>query len=325
MNNQIATEVYNKQARRWCFTWNNYPTDIQPNGCQRAENVLRMLRAQYLIVGAEIAPNTGTPHLQGYCEFSSGKRLDVLKKVDGGERIHWEAAKGDQASNITYCSKGGNTFTYGDPKEQGKRTDLNDVRSLLDGGSSMLTVAQHDFTSFVRYNRGFEKYQYLIEQQNAKEMRLNLNVEVRWGPTGTGKTRMSVEEGLRDYGDYYITSEGNTGLWWTGYAGQRFVIIDDFRCTVPLHIMLRWLDIYPVQVPVHGGYVHLRALTIIITSNVDPQNWYGSCESASRQALLRRLKTIKNIVATEVAGGNTEPPPLILNSFSPCDENALRA
>lgn len=45
------------RCRSWCFTWNNYPAAYQP--------VLDQLDVRYLCVGEEIAPGTGTPHLQG--------------------------------------------------------------------------------------------------------------------------------------------------------------------------------------------------------------------------------------------------------------------
>lgn len=55
-------------------------------------------------IGEEIAPTTGTPHLQGYCE---GKKVfrpfASFKKISN--KIHWEKCKGDRASNTVYCGK----------------------------------------------------------------------------------------------------------------------------------------------------------------------------------------------------------------------------
>lgn len=288
-----ATEVElsdDSQKRRWCFTWNNYPEDTDIGGKVMWQEILIASNPKFIFVGREIAPTTGTKHLQGYIEFKGGKRLTTLKKIDKG--IHWSACKGNQKENIVYCSKSGDTWEWGEGAKQGERNDLNAARDIIKNGGSMLEVADNNFGSFVRYHRGFREYQYLIEQQAARELRPNLIVEIRQGPSGTGKTRSAIEEGLKDYGKYYISSEGNTGLWWTGYQGDKYVIIDEFRCTIPLHILLRILDIYPVQVPIHGSYAWLRAEKIIITSNVDPETWYKSCDDASRAALLRRIHKI---------------------------------
>lgn len=45
----------------WCFTLNNY-TDEE---IRRLES----LECERLVVGKEVAPTTGTPHLQGYIRF----------------------------------------------------------------------------------------------------------------------------------------------------------------------------------------------------------------------------------------------------------------
>lgn len=280
----MATVTDSKQARRWCFTWNNYPEDWKI--------VLDKAKSKYACVGKEVAPETGTKHLQGYMEFTSGKRLVTLKKVSG--TIHWTICNGNQEQNIAYCTKEGDSIEWGDKGEQGARSDLLEVQTLIDSGASPLEVATNHFEVYCKFYKGFEKYSYLQQQAEAKKIR-EVNVEVRWGGTGTGKTHSAIMEAIDSQQDYYITSEGNTGLWWTGYQGEKYVIIDEFRCGVPMHMLLRTLDKYPVQVPIHCGYAHLMATTIIITSNVNPIEWYLGCDEASRQALFRRVNKITHM------------------------------
>lgn len=94
-------------AIRWCFTLNNYENiDISSivlcfsNNCKVA------------IVGKEIG-ESGTPHLQGYCEFKKKCRPKGLLT----DRIHWEKAKGNRDANINYCSKENNViYSIGIPK-----------------------------------------------------------------------------------------------------------------------------------------------------------------------------------------------------------------
>lgn len=47
----------NRRSRGWCFTWNNYPPNYRL--------LLDAINCRYIIAGQELAPNTGTPHLQG--------------------------------------------------------------------------------------------------------------------------------------------------------------------------------------------------------------------------------------------------------------------
>lgn len=107
---------------------------------------------------------------------------------------------------------------------------------------------------------------------------------VFWGATGTGKSRRAWEEaGVDAYPKDPRTK------WWDGYAGQRHVVIDEFRGIIDIAHMLRWLDRYPVLVEVKGSSVVLKASTIWITSNLDPRYWYDGLDDATRNALLRRL------------------------------------
>lgn len=293
-----ATEVNDKrQARRWCFTWNNYPDDWKV--------LLGVLKYKYIFCGEEIG-ESGTKHIQGYAEFNSGKRLITLKKANGC--IHWEICKGNQEQNIAYCSKDSITWEDGDKGNQGCRSDLDELKSVIDSGVSMLSLAEDNFSSFVRYHKGLEKYQYMRQQAEASSKLREVTVEYWWGDTGTGKTYTAFTENPGSF----MVSEGVTGFWWTGYNGQETIIMDEFRGNIPACQLLRILDIYPVQFSIHGGYVWCNAKKFIITSNVDFEDLYQGVDPRTKAALRRRITNIRTFVtkcdATEVAGGNTVTP-----------------
>ncbi|QMW68683.1 replication-associated protein [Crucivirus-158] len=103
-------------ALNWVFTLNNYT----PKG----ENELReSVLFEYIIYGHEVAPTTGTPHLQGYFQLQKKKRLNyLLKKLPKG--IHLEKAIGNYESNKTYCSKDAqDIYTRGTPSIKGANTN----------------------------------------------------------------------------------------------------------------------------------------------------------------------------------------------------------
>lgn len=152
-----------KQARRWCFTWNNYP------GQEAVDKWADDVGPAYYVYGRELAPETGTPHLQGYIEFSSCKRLRTLKTAD--KSVHWTICKGTQAQNRVYCTKGGDFVEHGTPGAQGTRNDLTESKDIIDRGGTLLDVAENNFGSFVRYHKGFEKYQSMLHQKNASKWR----------------------------------------------------------------------------------------------------------------------------------------------------------
>lgn len=92
---------------RWLFTFNNYTE----SDLDRLDQILRenenVLNGCY---GLELAPTTGTAHVQGYIEFTKRKRPTEMKVFD--RRIHWGDEKGrpckkhcTQIMNMEYCSK----------------------------------------------------------------------------------------------------------------------------------------------------------------------------------------------------------------------------
>lgn len=117
-----------KKYRAFVFTWNNYPEDWKER--------LISLEAVYLIGGQETAPTTGTPHIQGYCQFKQQLRISEFAKrawevtctVHGDRSTgisKFEPAYGTPQQNIEYISKEDKTpFTYGELNRQGKRNDI---------------------------------------------------------------------------------------------------------------------------------------------------------------------------------------------------------
>lgn len=81
-------------AKHWVFTWNNYPEDAREIISSNSSNVLK------IVCQTEIAPETGTPHIQGYICFVDKVRPRGL----WNNAIHWEKCKDIDAS-LRYCKK----------------------------------------------------------------------------------------------------------------------------------------------------------------------------------------------------------------------------
>lgn len=94
-------------AKRWSFTFNNYiKSDM--------ENIIRIFssNSSKYIIGEEIG-ESGTPHLQGYVEFTNKVRPLSLIAIN---KIHWELSKGSAEDNYKYCSKDNKFISIGFPK-----------------------------------------------------------------------------------------------------------------------------------------------------------------------------------------------------------------
>lgn len=89
-------------AKRWCFTWHDYPDDWN-------KQLQRPTVAGY-IVGREICPTTGRKHLQGYIETKEKTRPTALGLP---KCVHWEVARGNRKANEAYCTKEQNCERWG--------------------------------------------------------------------------------------------------------------------------------------------------------------------------------------------------------------------
>ncbi len=86
------------RAKRWCFTLNNYTT-------QDVDRIKALVPtvAEYVTYGYEVAPSTGTPHLQGFIIFKEQLRL-VSAKTHIGD-AHMSIARGSNQQCADYCQK----------------------------------------------------------------------------------------------------------------------------------------------------------------------------------------------------------------------------
>ena len=88
-----------QRNRNYAFTINNYT--------QQQFLDLEKLKCKYIIYGTEVAPETGTPHLQGFIILNNAKSFNACKNVLP-QGAHIEVCKGTPYSNFEYCSKTGN-------------------------------------------------------------------------------------------------------------------------------------------------------------------------------------------------------------------------
>lgn len=100
-------------AARWCFTWNNYPDDWNTLITAEVNRVKIKYPKICWIGGLEVAPTTGTHHVQGYLEFApAGSKLRVrpTEALSLPKEIHWgdensKPCRGSRSQNVTYCTK----------------------------------------------------------------------------------------------------------------------------------------------------------------------------------------------------------------------------
>lgn len=133
----------------YCFTLNNWLPADRLRLEADDDNV------RYIVFGEEVAPSTGTPHLQGYMQLYNEERMTTLNPRLFDNRARLTLAKGSAEQNKRYCTKDGvNVYERGSPRgAKGTRTDLDLVKKAIDDGKSYDEIADEFFGTVSRCDR----------------------------------------------------------------------------------------------------------------------------------------------------------------------------
>lgn len=105
---------------------------------------------RYLVFGKEVAPTTGTPHLQGCVQFLKSKRFkEALKYLEDGSHI--EIMKGNLKQASDYCKKEGDFEEFGELVCAGKRCDIDRLRDAIADGERSAKTLRRTHNVAVRY------------------------------------------------------------------------------------------------------------------------------------------------------------------------------
>lgn len=267
-----------RQVHNIVFTLNNYTEkDIED---------INNLDVQYLIYGKEVG-ESGTPHLQGYIELHKKMSFNKVAKLF---KWHIEPRKGTQQQAIDYCKKEGRTFEKGEPKAQGKRHDLIQVKEKLAKGETTVDqITLEDPELFHQYGRTLNTIEdILLRKQFRTEM-----TTCDWivGKTGKGKSHLAFQGYSPD--THYVLVNDNG--WWEGYRQQPIVIINDFRGWILYNELLQLIDKWPHKVKRRNREpMPFTSKHIIITSVLEPTAVYNNRNSEDGiEQLLRRIKIIR--------------------------------
>lgn len=278
-------------SRNYCFTLfceEKMGIKLVPRWTKLPEEI------KYMCWQREICPKTRKLHLQGYMELSKPMRYNAVQEMIG-HKVHLEKRKGTQQQAIDYCKKdesrepGTQPFELGEPGVgRGKRTDLDEIRDAIEDGADFDELREINFGATLRYEKGLDRY---IDDVKRRTMSAGAwkprKVTCYIGPTGCGKTRLACET----MPNAWIKPNGK---WFTGYKGQKDVILDDFAGDIDLTTLLRILDGRAYEVEIKGRTAIWEAENIWITSNLTVEEWYPNGNPQHIEAIKRRLGPVRN-------------------------------
>ncbi|AXH76837.1 MAG: helicase [Cressdnaviricota sp.] len=271
-------------SRNWIFTLNNWTQeDLSAIEAWVDDDDDVAPVATYACVGEEVA-ETGTPHLQGFVQWITRRRLGFCKTK--APTAHWEVSVAPDAA-VTYCKKDGAYHEFGERAINGRGN--NGQREILYNAYKKGGPAAAEDACPIGW--AFTGHALTKNVVREAPFRPTIKAEWLWGPSGSGKTRRAwapwAEHGSSTTAPYAKIS---TVKWWNGYRGQETVIIDDLtKGGLGIHHLLTWCDRYPTQVETKGGMEPLYATHFIVTSNYTPEEVYPDAGDESVVALRRRF------------------------------------
>lgn len=263
--------------RNWVFTKNNYlPED---------EDSIQGIECRYLVYGREIAPTTGTAHLQGYIAFVNPRSLAGVRSLLPG--CHLEPARGTPQQCKDYCIKEGNYFERGDIPASRFDAGEREKKRWDNALASAKKGAFEDIPSdiIIRYYSAINRIRtdFGVAPASAPG---TTGIWI-FGIAGCGKTRTVFET----YPEAYPKA---LNKWWDGYKLEPVVLLDDIDPTHGLwagHYLKKWADRYPFIGEIKGGSRKIRPLKFIVTSQYSIEDIFKDKET--QDALKRRFICIE--------------------------------
>jgi hypothetical protein len=294
--------------RDWCFT--DYNLDAE---------WLKGLPTQYICWGEEVAPTTGRAHLQGFLSLSHEQTFDEVKamvNIDDEAKaalkkakkkqwmpIHVERRKGTISQAIDYTKGGGDKpvnliwFEQGvvpadDPKEQGKRTDMEFARDMVKTGMSL-----REFGELCRGQQALKLYRDLLSIYEVPRVKPPYVVWL-WGDTMSGKTSHAKAIFAKHnmfLEDRTLHQQRLDEHHWEGYDAQKGIFLDEFEDTAYSYKFMLQLLHEPCVVRMLYGSRQILAEIIVISANKPPHlcyEWLANSVNNGIGHLLRRIDQV---------------------------------
>lgn len=292
----------NGQARKYQLTINN-PTDKNGYTHEDIKGAIgNGLKSTIYYCMADEIGESGTPHTHLYIAFSSPVRFSTLKNLFPA--AHIEKALGTSEENRTYIQKTGkwadsekgHTSIDGTFEEVGvmpqdgkggKATSLDELYNLIKSGASDFDIFERN-PGNIRFVNQIEKVRQAISREETRRTFRPITTYYIHGKSGAGKTRYVMENHGYDQ-VYRVTDYAHP---FDNYNGEPVICFDEFKDSLPIRDMLKYLDGYPVELPARYANKWAAYTTAYVVSNTPLSGQYLGAQLDEKEvwaAFLRRI------------------------------------
>lgn len=266
-------------------------------------NIMKGKTEVYYCFSVEVGSKGETPHIHIFFLFENGRYGNSIKKVFPTSHIDYCNDTPQGCRNYVFkCGKWENSekedtringtqyenSTLPENFGQGKRTDLETIKDLIDSGMTPQAVLDTN-ANFYRLEN-FIRKMYFDKRKKETPVKRDVEVVVHTGVAGSGKSNTMTKI---DENNMFIATDYSTALF-DNYCGEEHLFMDEFRGQMPYNQLLTVLDGY--KVPVHARYSNVLSVWnyIHITSVVPLEDWY--CNDNIRDTLEQLKRRVTKIV-----------------------------
>ena len=304
----VGIQSRSSSHRSWVFTINHYTDDDlktimnlpirgdvkQSTKKRKHDRSLSNMNVCIRIIACvQVGEKMCTPHIQGALVMASPCTRSWLSRQL--PRAFLEVMKLTWNKNRTYCLKKQLQIIRDiDVSQQGFRSDIEEFRDAISAGKTDLELMENGFLSQVaKFPRFLQFAREAYAKANHRKVYTKLEVVVRWGKAGVGKTRYVWEKHAESLYAWVDDSHGK--VWFDGYNGEEVLLIDEFTPNmIPYNYLLHLLEGYKLRLPVKTRFSYANWKTVYITSNWHPKDWYP--KEGYTHALQRRFTRIDHVV-----------------------------
>lgn len=304
--------------RKWLFTFNN-PLEHGWSREHLIEQINKTKKLVYWCMGEEIGEEE-TPHIHLFLYHENGVYFETMQKRFYG--AHIDIVNGSCVDNRNYVFKDGEKFNknpetgeykyvdkrgklhkgihYDNTNEesgecptetQGTRNDLHLLYNLIKSGMSNYEILEYNPQYMDKLEKIDRTRKICVEEVYRDKWR-EVETTYIWGVTGSGKTRSVMDAyGYRNV--YRVTDYTHP---FDGYDGQDIVLFEEFRSSLKVEHMLKYLDGYPVELPSRYNNKVACFTKVFICTNIDLRHQYRDIQTDCPEtwnAFLRRIRYVK--------------------------------
>lgn len=275
-----------KASRKYLLTFNN-PADHGYTH-ERIKTILEMFPGrQYWCMCDEVGLETHTPHTHLFVVFRNGVMFETIHKRFYGVRI--DESNGSNKENRDYVRKEGkwlddakhetnlaDTFEeWGElpPDRTRSETQAEQIVQMVMDGKSDAEILRQIPGAYNKLHHIQAARQTLLADQFMDVYRKR-DVTYLWGDTRVGKTRSVFDQyGYRNV--YQVTDYSHP---FDEYTGQDVIIFEEFRSSLKIEDMLKYLDGHPVMLPCRYNNRVACYTKVFLISNIPLERQYTNIQ-----------------------------------------------